>query len=516
MARVRTAEASESLRRIRRIYRSRGSQRSRGELGYLVYTLVFATITAFFPVARAVVLAVLSPGATGALQFAVSSGSGVRTAAIAAGVVLVALASLGAARGPVAPAPFFVTLLVGGPIPRRIALRRPLIGSTSLLCIALFVAGALLGIGLGFGLGDGGWWAVAAPILTAVVLAIIGAWLWLAGQVLGARAWWIALPLAAAVVLSALLPSTILCLTPWGAAGSAAFGSLPAVIALGGLATVALLTAPRLLDRLAFEPLLSQARAWEAAGVAAGLGDFSTALGVLRVLPTAFRGVRAVRELPLAVRFFVRDLVGALRTPVRFAVSLLSLAASSALTAALLPDASGLVPALLGAGLGICCMFSASGLTDGFRHAAETAASPAIYRWSTGRLYLLHTAFPAVAGTSAALVGAAIGSALGGVLAPSVLFCAPLVVLVCVAARAYDSLKGPLPIVLTTPIPAPAGDPSILFQLIWRADALIAAGFVGGLAIHLASPAPLPAATACLFAIALFALGTARRIARAI
>ena len=56
--------------------------------------------------------------------------------------------------------------------------------------------------------------------------------------------------------------------------------------------------------------------------------------------------------------------------------------------------------------------------------------------------------------------------------------------LVLVLIRAYDSAKGLLPIaLLTTPIPSPVGDPTVLLILAWQADALLMASITGAVIV---------------------------------
>lgn len=513
--------AARRLRLLRSMYRSRGSQRPRVDLAYLVYLLVFATITAFFPIARAIVLALLSPSAADVLRAAAETGDGARAVALIAGLLTVAAAGLGAIRGPVAPSPFFVALLAGGPLPRQISLGGPFRASLAVLLVVLAASAALLGAGIGGAVAASMTVDIIRSAGAALALGCVIAAVWLAGQVLGPRAWWIAAPLALAVALTAAaaLPvaDAVLWATPWGLAGLATFGSAAALSLLALLATAALLGVRPLLGVLREEALLAQARSWEVAAVSAGLGDFQAALGSLRAQPGRFRRLRAVRRLPLLALFLVRDLVGAARTPVRLALSLLVLATGAAGVAAVAgavgitgsPDTAA--PALLGAAWGMLCHVGAGGLADGFRHAADTAGSPALYRWGTGRLYLLHAGFPTIAVALVVLVG-------GAALRPDagLLLLVALVALVGVVSRAFDSLKGPLPVVLTTPIPSPAGDPSILFQLLWRADALVAAGGVGALAIHLGASNALTGAGAACAGIIALALLARRRIVRAV
>ena len=263
-----------------------------------------------------------------------------------------------------------------------------------------------------------------------------------------------------------------------------------------------------MLDRLLPAALGTQAAAWDRAGNSAGLGDFATALGSVRADPSRLRSARAIRRLPLVPLFFVRDLVGAARTPVRFAVACAALATCGALgswgSATLSSGVSVAVCAFL-AGFGGYLALSA--LTDAFRHDAVAAGAPALCGVATPRLFALHAVFPAVTAPLLVSVGGAIGG--GSVLG------ACLVGLVAVAARAFNSLKGPLPVLLaTTPIWSPAGDPGIIFQLLWRADALLYASAAAAAVHLLARSQPLAATGVAAAAALLLVGGTRRRIAR--
>ena len=586
-----------ALRRVRRRFRRRGSSRDLGDTGYLFYALLLVLLIAVFPVVRALVLAAASPESGAWFAATLGASGGWQPVASFAGVVLAALAGLGALRGPVAPSYFWVTLLAGGPIPARTALSRQFVGALAVLLVLFCALGALVGVAANAGAelasgavsagGDAVPAGVAAwpdafsagltlgsPMRTVVLAALAGgafavlaacAWLW--GQVCGARSWLLAAAIAGLVIVTGAFA---LPYTPWGLAGKAvvgtavvwdpsALGSLGTLGAVWAIAAVCLGAVPALLGRLRPESLLQQAGAWERVSTSAGLGDFTTALGAIRATPSSFRHVRAVRRLPALAQFGVRDLVGAARTPVRLAVGCLALAGVGAV-ACVFALAGGAVAgtaggaaaaaggggldwgvALLGGCLGLAAYLALSTFTDGFRHAATAAGVPALYGISTGRLFLRHAVFPTAAGLLLPATGGLLawamhywgvtgrgmlgGSGLGvtgqGGGAPEVgavtatLGAVALAVAVGVAARAFNSLKGPIPVLLaTTPISSPAGDPGIIFQLLWRADALIYATAAGALLLLLASTSPVAALGAAAAAALLLCGGTRRRIAR--
>lgn len=500
-----------TLGRVRKRFRRRGTRRDRGDNGYLAYALLMVGVTALFPVVRALVLFAASDGAREAFAATLGAPGGWRPVAGAAGAVLVALAGLGPMRGPVAPSGFWVTLLAAGPIPARLALARHLSAALGLVAVLLSSLGALAGIASGGG---------AGPILIAAdagaAFAVISACAWLAGQLLGPRSWLLAAALAALVATSLALGWT---LTPWGLAGLAVLGNGAALVVLWALALACLAAVPALLSRLRPEALLQQADAWERVGTSAGLGDISTALGALRSAPSQLRGVRAVRALAPFRLFWVRDLVGAARTPVRLAVGAIALAVLGALgavgslgavgaAAGPLSAAGHLPAATAGAVLGGGVYLALSTLTDGFRHAAVASGAPALYGVSTARLFALHAGLPVSLGVLLVAVGAGLVSAAA---VPGV----ALATLVAVSARAFGALKGPMPVLLaTTPISSPAGDPGIIFQLLWRADALLFATAAGAGLMVLAG-ASLPWAAGLAIAATLLCVwGTRRRIAR--
>lgn len=504
------ARARARARRIRHAYRLRGSRTADGDTAYLLYAVLLAMITAVFPLVRAIVLELRSESVQQIVSSVLASGAGTSIGVAAAGIALASFAAIGAVRGPVAPTPFFVTLLAGAPGARSAMLGHGFRVTLATITLIGASVGALLGVTLG------GFTSVWIGVIVCALGAVLAAWVWLAGQLLESRAWILAviLVLASGVIgwMAGLVQVGVLTqsVSLWG------------IGVLAGLCALALATMPALLRRLSSWQLLAQAHAWETVGSAAGLGDFSTALGSLRAKPTALRGVRAVRTLPLPILFMVRDLVGSLRTPVRFAVSCVGLVACvlggllvlQQSTVALTESAQWGVSAAVA--LGSYCALSA--FIDGFRHAADTAGSTAQYGIGTPKLYLLHALFPLLLGLIATALALSVSmgvtghaqhlreAVLGGVLG----------VVVVVTARAYDSLKGPMPVVLaTTPISSPAGDPGIVFQMVWRADALLYATAGGAAALHYAVTAEPSGLWIALAVPAWCVFGTYRRIARA-
>ncbi|MGO3146835.1 MAG: hypothetical protein ACTIJ6_04050 [Leucobacter sp.] len=506
----RSGNAAARSRRVRTAYRLRESRTGNGDIAYLLYAVLLVIVTAISPLVRAIVLELRSESVQEVVTSVVASGAGIRIGVAMVGIALASFAALGAVRGPVAPTPFFVTILADAPGPRSATL-----GHSFRVALAI---GVLLGAAVGALLGAtwGGFTAVWVGAGLGALGAVPTIWIWLAGQLLESRAWVLATALVGVSGLGAwALSIEILNALDWRA-------QVWGMGALLGMCVLMLMATPALLRRLSSRQLLAQAYAWETVGAAAGLGDFATALGSLRAKPAAFRRVRAVRTLLLPALFMVRDLIGAIRTPARFSVSCigpvlcqfggLTMLAQS--TSARTDSAQWAICAAAALG----CYFALSGVTDGFRHAAESAGTTAQYGMNTRTLYLLHSLFPLVLGLVTVGLAWGLSMLMGShpqdlgkaILGGAVGVC------VIVAARAYDSLKGPMPVVLaTTPISSPAGDPGIIFQLVWRADALLLATAGGAAALHFAITAASSGVWISICVLAWCAYGIHRRIARA-
>lgn len=235
---------------------------------------------------------------------------------------------------------------------------------------------------------------------------------------------------------------------------------------------------PRLLNSMDNTQLLSQSIRWQAATTSAVAGDAATALGTFRAQPRVGRGWTAIGPSTVVLRFLQRDIVGALRTPVRMVLCPLALVAAYSLVG-VAPTVVGLEPWMRGMaagvlgflGLGICC--------DGFRHAAEAAGAAPLYRYSPIQLYLLHGSLPLATSTIAAVASLVLVAAFTGGLPNALMITTLLLPLLLVVVRAYDSVKGPLPPALLTPIPTPFGDISALVVLGWQSDALIVSAGIG-------------------------------------
>lgn len=345
---------------------------------------------------------------------------------------------------------------------------------------------------------------VAACLLFAVVASVV--WLW--GQTLAHRAWILAVGLIVLVLGSAAI-GQLFAFTPWGWLAAVWGGDsaeiVPALVGLTALAGGSLLVLPATLNSLSRETLLHHAQQWQAVSIAAVTGDLATALGRFRAVPRIGRRWSAVGSRPVWMggprfRFLRSDTVGAVRTPVRLLCGLATLMAAFALLSlSLLPNVT---PAWLLAAVAAGAAYVAGGvLVDGFRFCAISVGAPPLYPYSAGQLYVLHSTFPIVATGSAALIGFWVGTWFG-VPIHALLACL-LVSLLVVVARAFDSAKGAPPLLLmSSPVPTPAGDPMVLFLFAWQADALLIVSASAGLISSLVTTGQLGVALVTSGAVA--------------
>lgn len=397
------------------------------------------------------------------------------------GVLLAAGLAAGAVRGPVLMSPLRMHVVASGPQPRRVSLRGafwsrflplPLVGAVlgAIAPAALVLAGVA-------GLGD-----LVPGVLIGATVGILVGLAWLAGQALNSRT------TTRAAVLC-LLAAAGLALAWPSLAGVVGVGGVVAPVGLGGLlgpavsagaagAAVCLLlvVVPPLLDRLRGPVLLEQAHRWQRASTAGGAGDLAGAAATFRLPPRRARPAGAVgtaRLLPLL--FLRRDLVGALRTPARS----LSTAAALAVAVVLGVLSASLPEGLAGFVLGASSLLAYLALgvwSDGFRHAVEASAAPTLYGVGDHQLMGLHALLPlsviAVVGATAALMAVLLG---GPPLMAAIVLSGAVF---CLAVRMYDAAKGPMPLILFTPIPTPLGDASGIPIGLWQADALLIATLV--------------------------------------
>lgn len=472
-------QAGPRLRALRRDYRNRSDRRSHGDTAYAVYVGVLVVAAIAFPWGRAVVIGLGSIPSLDALD----GPEATRWIALAAGVLLALVAWIGRTVGPVLLTPFFVTLLAGTDLPRARTLVMPLARSFGVLVLMTSVTAGMLVGGLAYAHTLGG----APPVSAARILVIIGAAalyavpagvIWLLARVLqpGVSAL-VAPAILALVALSVTVPG-LLALTPWGRLALTWPGSAveptSSVMALGGFAAVGLLVVPVLLNRLAGPRIAEDADQWRAFRDGAGTADLSSAAAGLRSGPTTGRRWRAVRGRSAWQRTLLSDLIASLRTPDRVVIGSLAVLTAGAMLgwAPSLP-LGWMIGALAGGlaylGLGVWC--------DGLRHAGRARGVPAIYGYSDRRLLWLHTTLPGLAALSG-LIAAAIATTVSSAAGLPVAALGTLAM--AVAARAYDSCKGPLPLELLSPMPTAGGDASGMMVALWQVDALVWCAVTGG------------------------------------
>lgn len=473
---------SERPNLTRRTYRHRGDAKTGTDISYTVYAAVLIVLIVGFPVIRALVVVLAEPAILSGLQASAASD----VVGVVCGLLLTGFAALGQVRGPVALSPFFVTLLAGTDLPRSRTLLRPLATMTSIavgisLAVSMLISGVLVFAGTASVVSG------MAFVIACASFSLVGCFVWLASQRTIRRSWILPVALLGATVIAGVLEPARTA-APWGWVGALwpAEPSPPAwpLILLCITAIACWAFTPRLLNSLSSTSLLEQGERWQSAGTAAVAGDFASALGGFRAKPTVGRVWTAVTRHTVFVRFLLRDLLGALRTPGGFltGAAFLVLAYSTSDLA----FTSTALPGWLSAAVGSAVGYLALGvLSDGFRHAAETAGTSPLYGYSTVRLYLLHAILPATASLIAAAFAIAVAAQAGAHIA--LIAAVGTVSVLLVIVRAYDSAKGPLPVLLMTPVPTPAGDLAVLVVLGWQSDALLIATVAGSAIISMAA-----------------------------
>lgn len=467
------------------IWRAR-HPRSAADRVYFVYVLVLVGLASVAPVARLVWLGTTSP-----------TGLALLTAALAplvAEALIIALWCVallaGRARGPAVLPPFLTYAVGTSDLPRRSALRAPVVRAGAVVTvlttlIAAIIAGSLLA---------GGQTTVTHLVLFTIVglaAGVITTALWLMGQAIPRVAAPVAAVLVALFAVRLLLPQ-LLPFTPWGWTAllyPTASDSAPDAIIIAVVLTIAALASvPVLLDRIRFETLSAQAARWDTAAVHAAGMDFNSAASVYTARPRTGRRLRAVRSgRMLWLTFLRRSAVGALRTPGRLVSGIIGLALAGALvTCAFLPGVNGW---MLGVTAGLVVFMAVGPLSDGIRHAAQVASDLPLYGVGDARLLGLHVQFPLLVSLVVPTAASLLAAVLLGVPTPSAVAAAALGGL-GVLGRLDSALKGPMPPELLTPIPTPVGDLGALVRLVWALDgALLAA--LSGVAVVLVFSNPL-------------------------
>lgn len=465
---------SERLRNVHRVYRGRGDSASAQEVAYWVYAGILALLLTGFPLVRSVVLFLAQESS---LRVLVGSPMPDVVANVAAFSTLT-FVLLGAVRGPALLSPFFVYAISGSDVPRSRGLLRPFVISSAIVISATTaLAGLITGVLV---VGTAGslaqWISFGVGALFLSILTCMG---WLLGQVVGRRLWLAALSIVALIVVPRFFPQAA-AISPWhwlGALWPGAQGSALWVIPLVLVATSSMLFTRRLLNSASNTHLLRQANQWQSATTSALAGDAGAAFGAFRAAPRVGRRWVAIRHHSIVFRFLRRDVVGAFRTPTRMVACLLSLTLACSIVGA---AHSGIVePWILGMTAGLLGFLALGVCSDGFRHAAEAAGAAPLYGYAPVQLFALHSVLPFASSVISASASLVIVAALAGSASASLLVTTLLLPILLSIVRAYDSLKGPLPPALLTPIPTPAGDVSALVVLAWQSDALVFSAAIG-------------------------------------
>src|SRR6218665_160027 len=473
-------EASR-LKNIRTVYSGRRGARTRSDTAFLLYCGLLILAVSVFPLLRALILVLLEPGVTAALAAPTARD----VVAVSSGVLLIGMLLLGRLRGPVAPSRFFTSLLAVNDMRRRRSLRALFVTSGLVVVSMIVITWLILG----------GVLLVSNSVLHEKALVALLAWfcmglwasvLWLAGQSLKpAHVWLCALGI---VILSSVVFAVpaLAYVLPWSWTGvlwpTASSGSSSELLPMVLISVGAVVSVPKLLDRITSMDLLERGKVWESVGTAVFSGEISFGLGMLRSRPRIGRTWAAVHGRSRLTQALFSDLVGAMRSPGRCGVGLLatlggvtviSFSLSLTTSVAWMVGSAGAVVAYLGLGV----------FADGFRHAAEATAAPPLYGLSPRQMYLMHAYLPTlvalIATGTAALVLLYTERPIFGTL--STIFLTAVIVLL----RAFDSAKGNLPPSLLIPIPTSVIDPSGLFVLAWNADAVLLSLLAGGFTVHL-------------------------------
>jgi len=488
--------SSDRLRTLRRAGIGHQDGRTLQDSAYVLYMGVLLAAIVGIPAVRAATVLLAQPAVLATLRDPAASDA---VYLVATAILLVAIL-MGGVRGPALLNPFLTVAVAGNDLPRRYSLRRPFHLSQMVMAAILVVPATLLAFILGV-TGGGNLVHCLVFVLGSALFATSAGVLWLWSQQLRkSRRALLAGALAAVTVIPLLFPRALPFVPSAWIAGlwpdESPMSWWPLVVV--AFATVAALAAvPRLLDNLDGVELLSQAHRWQSVGTLGYVGDFAGAFGQFRAKPSVGRRWRAVLAAPPLVQFFVADLVGTFRVPVRFITGAMTLLLAGFVSTLGL-DAAGhpgwMLPAcgaLLGyLGLGV--------FSDGFRHAADSAHGPSVYRYSNRQLVAFHAALPGVCAVTfvglgellAYLAGASIDSP--GVITALAVF--------IVVLRLYDAAKPDLPVALMTPVPTPAGDASGLVILFWQADSVLVALGVGAAASAVVGAAGPPAAVLVVLA----------------
>ncbi|WP_308466270.1 hypothetical protein [Rathayibacter soli] len=492
-----------ALRAARAVIAQRGGRRGTGDIAYLTYSACLATAIAVFPVLRFIVLGLATPSVQGVIRTPATTG-----AVALAGSILVAGAMLvGPIRGPAVPRPFLIQYLLGSPIARRLGLRRAFLWSCAAVALLLVLTAALIAIAQAVSGNSSGPSAGPTISLTigpsaeasSAVLFLVAAFAfsvlvsiaWLLGQAV--RRWITvsaaAVILATGVLAVADLPALAFVTTnatPWGwlaLSFQAATTSAPVIWPAAAM-VIALVTAgsiPFLLDNVSAPKALAQSRRWQTTGMLLTTGDAAAAAGGFREPPRRGRRLRVPMGGPMPFAVFTRDILAITRFPTRLAFGIVGIVTAGWLIGicGAAPDGIRWAIALPGA---LLAFLSVGVWCDGLRDSSANATGASLYGWAIGPRTLAHALAPAAAAILFGGVGALLGGTGldGGAASAASVSWWILLAAFIVVVRVYDSAKGPLPVLLLTPVVTPAGDLSVLNVLLWQSDAVLLTLALGG------------------------------------
>lgn len=446
--------------------RHAGIGRAFGSTTMAVYVIALLTIFLTPMLVNALVVVIAHPLIASALAAPQARNWTIFILGYAALVAIV----LGGIRGPIAPGRFEATVRLQSPQARWKALGptalRALLSST----IAVTLLGLIIGIAGSIALN----WSVGTVV-----------WMSIAGFGLGV-----------AVATARLLGQTKV---PFLTTGYAVILSVTSVLSinydgfstaviveLGVLAVAAVWLVPFCLGRLRAQTVLKHSALAEASSTLTKTGDWSAASREYRPAPSTGRNTRVLpRRLSATV---VRTPWGlwlsAWRTRQRAYIGVFLIAVGALLLGygVSLAQPIGdsrvdrvIIGVVLAAALSLI-YWGFGSFVESLEFAAETAASVAIFRLSAGALlartgaaYILLMLIISLPLT--ALLGYLVNGDVG-FLGPSLGGAIVLGLTQIAMARVHSATKGPLPPQMTTPIPTPAGDVSVLLILAWQCEAV--------------------------------------------
>lgn len=458
---------------------------------YRAYLLSLAAAIAIAPIARALWLWVTSENGVTLL----TSDQAPELVSLLVAVLWAAALLVGQNRGPALLPPFLLYALATNDLKRSNTLLRPVATATagSGLAAAItagFAGAALMSAGAASVPGMLGF--IVAGVATGAIATLCS----IVGQAFPRTATLLGLGVLVVALLGSAM-SMPLANTPWGwialaypVADEAPIHVILVLARLSALTLCFALFTPRMLNSLSIDRLASQAAKWDAAVAFSSTLDFSLTATVYQERPRFGRRVRAVRYaqgLPLA--FFLRDAIGLIRTPRRLATAVATtVAAGVLLSLAFMLPAHTVSLAALAA---VLLYFATGVFGQGLRHATHVGSDYPLYGINDRTLIIYHASFPLASLGTLVIATVLAGSVFTGTAVWAPLSGAVALVLFGVLVRLNASLKGPLPARLLAPVESPAGDLSIVAQLIWAfGEPLVA--LLAGAAVGIAPSSPFP------------------------